>query len=165
VHLQINMASVDEKSKLSTAARHHARNGVGLSFGNRRDALIEIEQWQLKWSCHAQNSTLDVEIVPMGDEAASRRVKAKPCGSVTKGLPHIAKVVSAGGLQREANAIDTNKYVSITKLTRVEMLLLIAQQHQATHSKVNKSFVARQSQTMIGEPARTRRLQNTRQRR
>jgi hypothetical protein len=38
-------------------------------------------------------------------------------------------------LQREANAIDTKKYVSITKLTRVEMLLLIAQQHQATHSK------------------------------
>jgi hypothetical protein len=29
------------------------------------------------------------------------------------------------------NAIDTNKYVSITKLTRVEMLLFTAQQHQA----------------------------------
>jgi hypothetical protein len=34
------------------------------------------------------------------------------------------------------NAIDTNKYDSITKLTRVKMLLSIAQQHQATHSKV-----------------------------
>jgi hypothetical protein len=53
-------------------------------------------------------------------------------------------------LQREANAIDTNKYVSITKLTRVKMLLSIAQQHQAATAK---SFVARQRQTMIGEPA------------
>jgi hypothetical protein len=96
VHLQINIANVDEKSKLSTAERHHARNGVGLSFGNRRDALIEIEQWQLKWSCHAQKSTLDIEIVPMGDEAASRRVMAKPCGSVTNGVMHIVKVVDAG---------------------------------------------------------------------
>jgi hypothetical protein len=101
VHLQINIANVDEKSKLSTAEQHHARNGVGLSFGNRRDALIEIEQLQLKWSCHAQNSTLDVETVPMGDEAASRRVKAKPCGSVTKGLPHIAKVVGAGTISQK----------------------------------------------------------------
>jgi hypothetical protein len=56
-------------------------------------------------------------------------------------------------LQREANAIDTNKYVSITKLTRVEMLLSIAQLHQAATAK---SFVARQRQTMIGEPARNK---------
>jgi hypothetical protein len=113
----------------------------------------------LKWSCRAQKSTLDIEIVPMGDEAASRRVMAKPCGSVTNGVMHIVKVVHAGtgsqknveksltgrvqrddrsigGLQRQSNAIDTNKYDSISKLTRVEMLLLIAQQHQATHSKV-----------------------------
>jgi hypothetical protein len=69
---------------------------VGLSFGNRRDAPIEIDQWQLKRSCHAQNSTLDVEIVPMGDEAASRRVMAKPCGSVTDGVMHIVNVVGAG---------------------------------------------------------------------
>jgi hypothetical protein len=96
VHLQISIANVDEKSKLSTAERLNARNGVGLSFGNRRDALIEIEQWQLKWSCRAQKSTLDIEIVPMGDEAASRRVMAKPCGSVTNGVMHIVKVVDAG---------------------------------------------------------------------
>jgi hypothetical protein len=66
------------------------------------------------------------------------------------------------GLQRKATAIDTNKYVSIAKLTRVKMLLSIAQQHQAATAK---SFVARQRQTMIGEPARTRRLQSTSQRR
>jgi hypothetical protein len=46
-------------------------------------------------------------------------------------------------LQREANAIDTNKYDSITKLTRVKMLLSIAQQNQAATAK---SFVARQRQ-------------------
>jgi hypothetical protein len=50
----------------------------------------------LKWSCRAQKSTLDIEIVPMGDEAASRRVMAKPCGSVTNGVMHIVKVVDAG---------------------------------------------------------------------
>jgi hypothetical protein len=50
----------------------------------------------LKWSCHAQKSTLDIEIVPMGDEAASRRVMAKPCGSVTNGVMHIVKIVDAG---------------------------------------------------------------------
>jgi hypothetical protein len=67
VQLQINIANVDEKS-LSTAERLNARNGVGLSFGNRRDALIEIDQWQLKWSCRAQKSTLNVEIEPMGEK-------------------------------------------------------------------------------------------------
>ena len=95
MQLQINIANVDEKS-LSTAERLNARNGVGLSFGNRRDALIEIDQWQLKWSCRAQKSTIDIEIVPMGDEAASRRVMAKPCHSVTNGVMHIVKVVDAG---------------------------------------------------------------------
>jgi hypothetical protein len=50
----------------------------------------------LKWSCHAQKSTLDIEIVPMGDEASSRRVMAKPCGSVTNGVTHIVKVIDAG---------------------------------------------------------------------
>jgi hypothetical protein len=50
----------------------------------------------LKWSWHAQKSTLDVEIVPMGDEAARRRVMAKPCGSVTSGVMHIVKIVDAG---------------------------------------------------------------------
>jgi hypothetical protein len=35
--------------------------------------------------------------------------------------------MSVGGLQRQGNAIDTNQYVSITKLTRVKMLLSIAQ--------------------------------------
>jgi hypothetical protein len=43
-----------------------------------------------------KKSTLDIEIVPMGDEAASRRVMAKPCGSVTNGVMHIVKVVDAG---------------------------------------------------------------------
>jgi hypothetical protein len=56
-------------------------------------------------------------------------------------------------LQREANAIDTNKYVSITKLTRFKMLLSIAHQHQAAHSKVIRGETIT---TMIGEPARTR---------
>jgi hypothetical protein len=48
-------------------------------------------------------------------------------------------------LQRQSNAIDTNKYLSITKLTRVEMQLSITHQHQAATAK---SFVARQRQTM-----------------
>jgi hypothetical protein len=133
-------------------------SGVGIGR-HSRDALIEIEQWQLKWSCHAQKTTLDIEIVPMGDEAASRRVVSKACGIVTNGLANIVNVVDAGtGSQKNVeksltgraqrddrrasadaargNAIDTNKYVSITKLTRVKMFLSIAQQHQATHSKV-----------------------------
>jgi hypothetical protein len=50
----------------------------------------------LKWSCHAQKkSTLDIVIVPMGDDATSRRVMAKPCGSVTNGVMDIVKVVDA----------------------------------------------------------------------
>jgi hypothetical protein len=32
----------------------------------------------------------------MGDEAASRRAMAKPCGSVTNGVMHIVKIVDAG---------------------------------------------------------------------
>jgi hypothetical protein len=48
---------------------NRATAGIGLGR-HQRDALIEIEQWQLKWSCRAQK--LDIEIVPMGDEAASR---------------------------------------------------------------------------------------------
>jgi hypothetical protein len=62
-----------------------------------------------------------------------RKVFDRPCAA--------RRPTTVGGLQREANAIDTNKYVSIIKLTRVEMLLLIAQQHQAATAK---SFVARQ---------------------
>jgi hypothetical protein len=68
----------------------------------------------------------------MDDEATSRRVMAKPCGSVTNGVMHIVKVVDAGtGSQKNVeksltergqrddpsadcsarrNAIDTNKY-------------------------------------------------------
>jgi hypothetical protein len=83
-----------------------------------------------------------------------RKVFDRPCAA--------RRPTSVSGLQRQSNAIDTNKYVSITKLNRVKMLLSIAQQHQAATAK---SFVARQSQTMIGEPARMRRLQSTSQRR
>jgi hypothetical protein len=43
-----------------------------------------------------KKSTLDIEIVPMGDEAASRRVMAKPCGSETNGVMRIVKVVDTG---------------------------------------------------------------------
>jgi hypothetical protein len=32
----------------------------------------------------------------MGDEAASRRVMAKPCGSVTNGVMNIVKIVDVG---------------------------------------------------------------------
>jgi hypothetical protein len=59
-------------------------------------------------------------------------------------------LTSVGGLQREATPLTPTNTFEITNLTRVEMLLLIAQQHQAATAK---SFVARQSQTMIGEPA------------
>jgi hypothetical protein len=44
----------------------------------------------------AKKSTLDIEIVPMGDEAASRRVMAKPCGSAANGVMNIVKIVDAG---------------------------------------------------------------------
>jgi hypothetical protein len=78
----------------------------------------------------------------VGREAASRRVMAKPCGNLTNGVMHIVKVVGAGKTSQKnveksftgraqrddrrasadcsarRNAIDTNKYVSITKLTR-----------------------------------------------
>jgi hypothetical protein len=121
----------------------------------------------------------------MGDEAASRRVMAKPCGSVTNGVMHIVKVVDAGtGSQKNveksltgraqrddrrasadcsarANAIDTNKYVSITKLTRVEMLLLIAQQHQATHSKVIRGETMTNDDWRAGAHANTAKYKST----
>jgi hypothetical protein len=66
-----------------------------------------------------------------------------------------------GGLQREANATDTNKYVSITKLTRVKMLLSIAQQHQAATAK---SFVASQTNDdcRAGAHAKTAKYKATR---
>jgi hypothetical protein len=48
------------------------------------------------------------------------------------------------------NAIDTNKYVSITTLTRVKMLLSIAHQHQAATAK---SFVARPKTNDDDRPA------------
>jgi hypothetical protein len=44
----------------------------------------------------AKKSTVDIENVPVGDEASSRRVMAKPCGSVTNGVMHIVKIVDAG---------------------------------------------------------------------
>jgi hypothetical protein len=50
----------------------------------------------LKWGCRAQKLTLGIEIVPMGDEAASRRFMAKPCGSATNGVMHVVKVIDAG---------------------------------------------------------------------
>jgi hypothetical protein len=140
----------------------------------------------LKWSCRAQKSTLDIEIVPMGDEAASRSVMAKPCGSVTNGTKHIVKVVDActgsqknveksltGRAQRDdgrasadcsarRNAIDTNKYLSITKLTRFKMLLSIAHQHQAAHSKVIRGETKTNDDRRAGAHAKTA---STRQRR
>jgi hypothetical protein len=118
----------------------------------------------------------------MGDEAASRRVLSKPCGSVTNGVMHIVKVVDAGtGSQKNVeksltgraqrdergriaargNATDTNKYDSITKLTRVKMLLSIAQQHQAATAK---SFVASQTNDdcRAGAHAKTAKYKATR---
>jgi hypothetical protein len=49
---------------------------------------------------------------------------------------HSATTDERRRIAARGNAIDTNKYVSITKLTRLEMLLPIAQQHQAAQSKV-----------------------------
>jgi hypothetical protein len=95
----------------------------------------------------------------MGDEAASRRVMAKPCGSVTNGVMNIVKIVDAGtgsqksveksltgrcaarptsvgGLQRRATPLTPTNTFKTLKIIRVEMLLLIAHQHQATYSKV-----------------------------
>jgi hypothetical protein len=75
-----------------------------------RRAHRNIEQWQLKWSCCAQKSTLDIDIVPMGDEATSRRVMAKPCGSVTNGVMHIVKIVDAGtGSQKDCRKSLTDR--------------------------------------------------------
>ena len=59
------------------------------------------------------------------------------------------------------NAIDTNKYVSITKLTRVEMLLLIAQQHQATHSKVIRGETKTNDDRRAGAHAKTAKYKAT----
>jgi hypothetical protein len=102
----------------------------------------------LKWSCRAQKSTLDIEIVPMGDEAASRSVMAKPCGSVTNGTKHIVKVVDA------CTGSQKNVEKSLTGRAQRD-----DRRASADCSARAKSFVARQRQTMIGEPARTRRLQ------
>jgi hypothetical protein len=64
-------------------------------------------------------------------------------------------------LQREANAIDTNKYDSITKLTRVEMLLSIPQQHQATHSKVIRGETKTNDDRRAGAHAKTAKYKAT----
>jgi hypothetical protein len=103
----------------------------------------------------------------MEDEAASRRVMAKACGSVTNGVMHIVTVVDAGtGSQKivekslsgraqrddrrasadcsaRATPLTPTNTFEITRLTRVEMILSIAQQRQAATAK---SFVATQRQ-------------------
>jgi hypothetical protein len=110
----------------------------------------------------AKKSTLDIEIVPMGDEAAShgesvrqrdkwrhayrqgcRRVYwlSKECRKVFDRPCAARRPTSVGGLQRQGNAIDTNKYVSITKLTRVKMFVDRSEASgstQQSHSWQNK---------------------------
>jgi hypothetical protein len=64
-------------------------------------------------------------------------------------------------LQRQGNAIDTSKYVSITKLTRVKMLLSIGQQHQATHSKVIRGETKTNDDRRAGAHAKTAKYKST----
>jgi hypothetical protein len=64
-------------------------------------------------------------------------------------------------LQRQGNAIDTNKYVSITKLTRVKMLLSIAHQHQAAHSKVIRGETKTNDDRRAGAHAKTAKYKAT----
>jgi hypothetical protein len=75
-----------------------SRDFEGVGIGRHsRDALIEIEKWQLKWSCHAQkNRQLTSRMCRWATKQRADGVMAQPCGSVTNGVMHIVKVVDAG---------------------------------------------------------------------
>jgi hypothetical protein len=59
------------------------------------------------------------------------------------------------------NAVDTNKYVSITKLTRVKMLLSITHQHQAAHSEVIRGETKTNDVWRAGAQAKTAKYKST----